>query len=189
MYNQTIHSVPIDYKENILQSLPSNNYKYNGRVNILEPENSNARFKMFEKIGIKNKAIEYREATENIWECNVLSQVYFSAENMQIIQNAIRAGVYRLSEGKFVLPNQSVDNLKIIMRSIYLQNARHNRENITGQVEELNKLVLDYCIPFLYGESKAYVKYLEDQSTLVVPLAREVRPDRVYHQLELKPWI
>ena len=184
-----MHPVSINHKDGILQLLTSQQEKYNGRVNVLEPENPNVRFKMFEKIEIKNKAIEYRDATENIWESNVLSQVFFSKENMQILQNAMKAGVYDLSNKKYILPNQNVDNLKIIMRSIYLQNAKHQRENITRQVEELNQLVLDYCIPYLYNESIAYVKYLEDQSTLVVPLAREVRPDRNYNQLELKPWI
>ena len=33
---------------------------YNGRVNILEPEDPTIQFKMFERIAIKNKATEYR---------------------------------------------------------------------------------------------------------------------------------
>ena len=162
--------------------------KYNGRVNVIEPENPNIRFQMFEKIGIKNKATEYREAIEGTWENNVISQVFFSAENMQIIQNGIKAGVYKLSDNKYVLPNQNVDALRIIMRSTYLQYARHYPTNITKQVEDLNQIVLDYAVPYCYNESKAYIKYLQDQSSLVMPLARSVRPDRQYHQLELKPW-
>ena len=162
--------------------------KYNGRVNVLEPENPDIRFQMFEKVGVKNKATEYREAIEGTWENNVISQVYFSAENTQIIQNGIKADVYKLSGNKYVLPNQNIDALKVIMRSIYLQYARHYPTNITKQVEDLNKLVLDYAVPYCFNEAKAYVKYLQDQSSLVMPLAREVRPDRQYHQLELKPW-
>ena len=114
--------------------------------------------------------------------------MFFSAENMQIIQNGIKAGVYKLSDNKYVLPNQNVDALRIIMRSTYLQYARHYPTNITKQVEDLNQIVLDYAVPYCYNESKAYIKYLQDQSSLVMPLARSVRPDRQYHQLELKPW-
>ena len=51
------------------------------------------------------------------------------------------------------------------MRSIYLQSAKHQSNNITKQVEDLNQLVLDYCISFVYAEAVSYVKYLEDQST------------------------
>jgi hypothetical protein len=162
--------------------------RYNGRVNLLEPEDPDVKFRMFEKIAIKNKATPYREALNGQWEVNVLSQAFFSAENIQIIQNGIRAGVYRLSDGKMNVPPQNIDQIKIVMRSIYLQYARHKKENITEQIENMNNLVLEYCVPFVYNEAKSYIKYLQDQSTLVVPLEREVRSDRVYHQLELKPW-
>jgi hypothetical protein len=164
---------------------------YNGRVNIMEPENPNIRFQMFEKINVKNKATEYREAIEGTWENNVISQVFFSSENIQIIQNGIKAGVYELSKNQYILPNQNIDALRVIMRSIYLQYARHYSTNVSGvtqQVEELNQMVLNYAIPFCHNEADAYMKYIRDQSSLVMPLAREVRPDRKYHQLELKPW-
>ena len=49
------------------------------------------------------------------------SAAFFSKENIQIIQNAIKAGVYKLSNGNFVVGNQNEDTLKIIMRSIYLE--------------------------------------------------------------------
>jgi hypothetical protein len=162
--------------------------KYNGRINILEPEDKNARFKMFEKISIKNKATEYREPLTNVWENNVLAQVYFSEGNIQIIQNALRKGVFDMSKYKYNVPNQNIDSLKIIMRSIYLQNARHHPDNITEQVETLNALVLDYAVPFVFNETQFYLKYLEDQSTLVMPFAKSQKNDRVYKQLEPKFW-
>lgn len=162
--------------------------KYNGQVNLMEPEDDTVRFRMFERIAIKNKATEYRNPLEGVWEDNLLARLYFSQENIQILQNGIRAGVYRLSKQKYVVPPQNIDALKIIMRSIYLQYAKHSPNDITGQIAELNDLVWDYAIPFVYNESVAYMKYVQDQSTLVMPLAREVRPDREYKQLELKPW-
>jgi len=162
--------------------------KYNGRVNILEPENPDIQFQMFEKISVKNTASEYREALVGEWENNVLAQVYFSKENTQIIQNALRAGVYNMSDQKYLIPNQNIDTLKIIMRSIYMQYAKHYATNITKQVEDLNQLVLDYAIPSVYNEAHAYMKYMQDQSSLVVPLELPQHHDREYKQLELKPW-
>ena len=68
---------------------------------------------------------------------------FFSAENIQIIQNSIKAGVYHSSNGQHVIGNQDEDTLKIIMRSIFLQLSANLQTNIMEQVNELNKLVLD----------------------------------------------
>lgn len=159
----------------------------NGRVDIIT-EDPDIKFRMFEKISIRNKSTSYCGALDGIWEDNVLAQVFFSEGNIQIIQNAIRSGVFKMSKSKYNVPPQNIDALKIIMRSTYLQFSKNSSIDITKQVEQLNQLVLDYCIPFVYNEGISYIKYLQDQSTLVIPLGREMRPDREYKQLQLKPW-
>jgi len=158
----------------------------NGRINLMEPQDPNVVFKMQEKIAIKNKATQYREALAGTWEDNVLSKAYFSAENVQILQNGIRAGVYAKSDKKFVIPPQNIDTLKIIMRSIYLQHVENYLNDITGQIARLNKLVLDYAVPTVYKEAIGYLKYCEDQSTIAMPLPVPKHHDRQYKQLELK---
>jgi hypothetical protein len=160
--------------------------RYNGRVNIAEPPSPDAVFKMQEKIAVKNKSTEYREALGGDLESNVLAQVYFSSGNIQIIQNALRAGVYKASQNKFIIAPQNIDTLKIIMRSIYLQHAEHREDDITSQVERLNELVLDYAIPSVYSSTVSYMKYCQDQSTLVVPLELPRNHDRDFKQLEQK---
>jgi len=162
--------------------------RYNGRINIVEPVVPNIRFQMHEKFAVKNRTTEYREAIGGVWESNVLAQVFFSAENIQIIQNGLRAGVYEMSNQQYVIAPQNLDTLKIIMRSIYLQYAEHYEKDITGQVERLNKLVWDYAVPSVYNEAVGYVKYCEDQSTLVVPLEMPRQIDRNFKQLEMKEW-
>lgn len=160
----------------------------NGRVNITlnDSSNPNAQFAFMEKIAIKNKTTEYREALDGFLENSTLSRLYFSSENIQIIQNGIRAGVYRMSNNEIVVAPQGIDHIKIIMRTYYLDKARHLKDHITEQIEELNKYVLDYCVPFVYNEVVAYLKYLEDASTLVMPLEREQQPDRDHKQLQYK---
>ena len=160
----------------------------NGRVNLIDSPSNDIMFKMQEKIAIKNKTTEYRESLAGVWENNLLQQVYFSVGNIQILQNGLRAGVYAMSNNEYIISPQNIDNLKIIMRSIYLQYAEHREEDITGQVEQLNKLVLDYAVPTVYKELIGYLKYIEDQSTLVVPLELPRHHDREYKQLELKPF-
>jgi Family of unknown function (DUF5761) len=164
--------------------------RYNGRVNLVSmAEDPDIRFKMHEKLTVKNKASNYYESLNGNWEWNVLAQVYFSQENIQIVQNGIRAGVYKMSEGKLNVPPQNIDTLKIIMRSIYLQYAEHYPKDITGQVEYLNSLVLEYAVTSVYNEAVGYLKYVQDQSTLVVPLEMPLNHDRTYKQLEPKYFV
>lgn len=144
--------------------------KYNGRVNLFEPDtDTNQLFKLYDRMPV-NEPASFRDATKGIWTPSTLSTAFFSLANMQIIQNGIRAGVYRKSNSQYIIPSQNTDTLKIIMRSIFLQHSSNGAENITGQIQELNKMVLDYAIPQVYGSAISYNKYLRDASTLVQPL-------------------
>ena len=158
----------------------------NGRVDIKTPSTSKL-FQMYDKIPAK-QCTTYRSATEGLWDETILSQVYFSNQNIQIIQNGIRAGVYNRSNGQYVIGPQDCDSLKIIMRSVFLQYAANQPNNITQQVEELNKLVLEYCIQQVYSEAQGYITYVNDASTLVVPIERPVMTSTNDRQLELKSW-
>ena len=160
----------------------------NGRVNIVDVP-QNIQFEMQEKIAVKNKSTEYRDALNGIFEETRLSKVYFSSENIQIIQNGLRAGVYNMSEKKYVVAPQNIDTLKIIMRSNYLQFADHGNEDIKSEVTKLNKLVLDYAIPNVFNEVEGYIKYCQDQSTLVTPLDLPQQPDSDFKTLEIKNYI
>ena len=126
------------------------------------------------KYQLVRKTTNYRDALTGNMESNLLSKTFFSSGNILIIQHGIIAGVYHKSQGEFNVGYQNQDTLKIIMRSIFLQHSKNRMDNITQQVEELNKLVLDYCIPQICSEAKGYMKYKRDVSTLAVPLSRAV---------------
>lgn len=166
-----------------------NNSTYNGRVNIVENPTPDLQFKMQERIAVKNKTTEYREALTGEVENNMLSSVYFSADNIQIVQNGLRAGVYKMSGDKYVIAPQNIDTLKIIMRGIYLQHAEYDMENITNEVSRLNKLVLDYAVPSVYNEAVGYEKYCQDQSTLAMPMELPRQTDRDYKEMEIKNFV
>lgn len=166
-----------------------NQSAYNGRVNLVEAPSAEMQFKMQERIAVKNKTSEYRDALAGDIESNMLATVYFSAENIQIVQNGLRAGVYKMSGDKYIIAPQNIDTLKVIMRSIFLQYAEYDMNNIKNEVSRLNKLVLDYAVSSVYNEAVGYMKYCEDQSTLVVPLELPRHSDREYKQLELKQWV
>jgi len=148
----------------------NNNKTSNGRINIIhQPDISNL-FSMYDKIPA-NQCVTFRNPTIGQWEDTPLSKAYFSKENIQIIQNGIRAGVYEKSNNQYLIGDQDCDKLKTIMRSVFLQHSANQPNNIPQQINELNKIVLDYCIFHVYSEAQSYLKYLYDVSTLAVPIA------------------
>lgn len=158
----------------------------NGRIDIKTP-NTSTLFQMYDKIPA-NQCVTFRNATEGLWSSTPLSQAFFSEQNIQIIQNGIRAGIYNKSNGQYVIGPQDCDSLKIVMRSVFLQYSANQPSNYQQQITQLNKIVLDYCIQQVYSEAQGYMKYVDDASTLVVPLAHPVMTSNNDRQLELKPW-
>jgi len=158
----------------------------NGRVDIKTP-NTLSLFQMYDKIPA-NQCVTFRNPTEGLWNDTPLSYTFFSKENIQILQNGIRAGVYKRSNGQYVIGPQDCDSLKIIMRSVFLQYASNLPNNISQQIEQLNKFVLEYCIQQVYSEAQGYMKYVDDVSTLVVPIAHPVQASNTDRQLEFKSW-
>ena len=158
----------------------------NGRVNIKSPDTS-ALFKMYDKIPA-NQCVTFRNPTEGLWNETPLSQAFFSQENIQIIQNGIRSGVYKRSNGQYVIGDQDCDSIKIIMRSVFLQYSANKPSSIPQQIIELNNIVLNYCIQQVYSEAQGYMKYIDDVSTLAVPIAHPVQASNNDRQLEFKSW-
>ena len=159
----------------------------NGRVNILGP-NIEQLFSMTDRIPIDSTKYAFRDAMTGNWYDTQLSDAFFSIKNIQIIQNGIRAGVFNKSNQQYVVAEQNMDELQIIMRAIFLQYSKNLPTNIPGQIQELNKVVLDYSINQVYGEADGYMKYKRDASTLVVPLAMPIMVSTSGKQLELKKW-
>ena len=158
----------------------------NGRVDIRSVQTKDL-FAMYDKIPA-NQCVSYRNALEGQWEDTQLSDAFFSKENIQIIQNGIRAGVYEKSNGQYVVGPQDCDTIKIIMRSIFMQYSANMNDYIQNQIKELNQMVLNYCIQQVYSEAKGYMIYLKDVSTMYVPIAHPVDVKNNDKELVLKPW-
>ena len=158
----------------------------NGRIDIQSPD-TRSLFNMYDKIPA-HQCSTYRNPLEGQWDDSTLSNAYFSKENIQIIQNGIRAGVYKQSNNQYVVGPQDCDSLKIVMRSIYLQYSANLPGNVSGQIEALNQMVLNFCIQQVYSEAKGYMKYLSDASNMYVPIAHPVLAKDDDKELVLKPW-
>ncbi len=158
----------------------------NGRIDICGPKTTDL-FQMYDKIPV-NQCSTFRDPTEGLWDNTLLSKAFFSGENMRIVQNGIRAEVYRKSNNQYVIGDQDGDTLKIIMRSFFLQNAANQLTNIPQQVQSLNKMVLDYCVPQVYSEAIGYHKYLIDASQMYTLIDPPILSSNSSKQLELKSW-
>ena len=159
----------------------------NGRINICIPKTMDL-FQMYDKIPV-NQCSTFRNPTEGLWDNSKLSKAFFSAENITIIQNGIRAEVYRKSNNQYLISDQDCDTLKIIMRSFFLQNATNQVNNISQQVNSLNQMVWDYCIPQVYSEAIGYHKYLMDASQMYTLIEPPILTSNNDKQLELKNWL
>jgi hypothetical protein len=71
-----------------------------------------------------------------------VAAAFTSAENLELLNAQIQEGVYHASEGNVRIGRQSQEELKTIMRSIYLTEARHLQFEVAEQVRELNRSVL-----------------------------------------------
>lgn len=158
----------------------------NGKIDILGP-NISTKFSMMDKIPLNTQTSYLNSLTGN-FERSRLSDAYFSQQNIQIIQNGIRKGVYDKSQQLILVDKQPTDQIVTVMRSIYLQHSKNLENNIPQQIEELNKLVLNYCIKNVYDEAIAYLKYKKDASTMHMPMTAPMYSNKTNKTLEQKPW-
>ena len=115
-----------------------------------------------------------RDMLSNITENTKLSKLYFSKENIKIIQNSLRYYVWINTDKKHIIDNQDIKEIQLIMRSFFLQYSPNLDTHITKQIAYLNDLVINYSVPRIITELKMYNKYISDIKRLPVPLERPV---------------
>tara|TARA_B000000557_G_C20768789_1_gene440757 strand:+ start:747 stop:1253 length:507 start_codon:yes stop_codon:yes gene_type:complete len=146
----------------------NSNNSNNGRIN-LDNYQAGTPYVLHQQDSNESKTPYHSEALRNIQTKSPLSLGYFSEKNIQIIQNAIRYQVWIQSNKQHTISNQSENELQIIMRSIYLQYSRNLPTQISQQIESLNKLVVNYCVPIIMSNIQQYRQYRQDVSKLPVP--------------------
>ena len=163
----------------------------NGRVNIIVPS-PDTLFTLKDRIPVGSKTSAYRDAMEGIWYDTALSTCFFSVRNINLLQEELQQGVYKASNQQYVIDRQDDDELKIIMRAMFLTHSRNLPSDIRSQIKKLNSYVLDYAVPQVYGEAQGYAQYKIDASTMYsggTALMERPMLSSVYgKQLELKPW-
>lgn len=142
----------------------------NGRVDVLNNDNYKA-YGLFEE-DKKDSDSFNKEAIRNIHINNPISTIFFSQQNIDALQEAIRYQVYVKSCNKHIIDKQSETELFIVMRAMYLQYAQHKPYGILDQIKDLNKLVLEHVVPKILNEIQIYTFYKKDIQQLPVPMER-----------------
>lgn len=142
----------------------------NGRVDLLS---SMPTFDIpsFQQKTVNNVGFA-KEATAGQLVVNNVSQLFFSELNIDAIQHGIRYRIFVETNGKYTIGRQSDQDLKIVMRSIYLQFSKNNDSDCVAQVRTLNAKVLEWVIPEVLSNLLQYSTYRRDASTMPMPLDR-----------------
>tara|TARA_B110000977_G_C11088820_1_gene495917 strand:+ start:1602 stop:2096 length:495 start_codon:yes stop_codon:yes gene_type:complete len=158
----------------------------NGRINIMGP-NISTKFSMMDKIPLPTKT-DYSNVLTGTFERTRLSDSYFSQNNIQMIQNGLRKGVYDKSNKKILIDQQPPDQIVTVMRSMFYQHSKNLNNNIPQQIQELNNYVINFCVNQVFNEAVAYLRYKEDASNMHVPMSAPLYSNKTDKTLELKPW-
>jgi hypothetical protein len=151
----------------------------NGRVNLTPREpagRGDGTAEYMSQFGYRTQtaASEVADSIRGNVEATPLNTAYFSPANVQIVQNKIRREVYDRSNGEFLIDPQSVDELMIVMRAMYLQYGKNIPDHIPEQIAELNQIVADWCVPKILAEASMHKTYLRDIQHLPVPLSHPI---------------
>ena len=120
-----------------------------------------------------------QDQLKGILDETLLSNTYFSIDNIQNIQNMIRYYFYQ--EKNEIISEQSNNELLTIMRGIYIKysnSAANTLDEIKGEVLELNNIVTEFSLKQIYINYDNYNKYLNDMETLPSPIDLPKIPDK-----------
>lgn len=102
-----------------------------------------------------------KDCVKGVQEESILSKIFFSPKNVDLLQRQIIWTVYQKTGGKYLIEKQNEEDLQVVMRSMFLQHARHVADHIKEQIQELNNLVTDDVVPNIISEVNQYIGYLD----------------------------
>ncbi len=105
-----------------------------------------------------------------------LNKIFFSQQNIDLLQREIQGQVRAMSGGKYVIDKQNEDEIKIIMRSYYLMFGKNDPNNVDGELRDLNGRVIGYAAGKIYSEVDFHMFYLKDIEDFAPPIANPMNP-------------
>ena len=140
----------------------------NGRINVSGNQDGLAYKNNNEKQNLCNYATE---AISHSTNRTPLSDIFFSQQNMDIVQLGMRNMVLNKTNGVYNIGKQNETELKIIMRAMFIQHAKYRTDiPINIQIQEINREVLNFAVPRIISSLNMKRKYLQDIQQLPMPL-------------------
>jgi hypothetical protein len=135
-------------------------------------------------------SMQSHRVAENIFyrhEETPLNTVFFSEANVDNLQKQIHDLVFAMSGGKADIGRQSDEDLKLIMRSYYLQYAENAPARVAEELDMLNKRVANFAANRIMVEVEAYRYYRQDILDFPAPIENPVNVKKYGSQInELK---
>lgn len=105
-------------------------------------------------------------------ECNIdrLTNVFFSYENIEMINKQLVLTVFKKSNDRYKIPFQKKEDLIVVMRFIYDKDARHLPFKIKEQLKQLNCSVIKEILPNIFTQIEQNITYLNNLDKPIVPL-------------------
>jgi hypothetical protein len=132
-----------------------------GRLPDINPNLSYPQFELFQE-NHRGPEQNFYDSLQGIMENSIVAKVFFSKKNIDNIQRKIINGVFNRSEGKINIGRQSDTELKIVMRSIFLQKGRNVDCKVQEQIMNLNHEVLEYSIENVLVGAVGHINYIRD---------------------------
>lgn len=114
----------------------------------------------------------YWDIIKNFQERNPLIDSFFSRRNLNHLQNLLIQMIHHKSNGQYMISRQSDPELLTIMRSIYIKTATnpHSQgKQLRNEICKLNKNVLDWAVPRIFGNIQQYIGYARDRENKIIP--------------------
>jgi hypothetical protein len=112
----------------------------------------------------------YDDKNYKLYNHELLEKNFFSNVNINYIQTRIKNNI--LLKMNIQIPNQNYEHLKAIMKDIYDTKAQYLSTNIDKQIDQLNDIVINFCIISIEVELKSYIKFLQDSTSPYTNLDR-----------------
>ena len=118
-----------------------------------------------------------RHLFKNLYGETLLTFLFFSKKNIDNIQDILKYVVHR--ETGYIIDNQSVNELLIVMRALFLEYSLHPKliteemspkernellQKYTAEVARLNMIIVNQVVPKIISQIQQYVDYLRDAS-------------------------
>lgn len=97
-------------------------------------------------------------------ECdiNLLTELFFSKKNIELLNKQLILAVWKYSKKKYLIAKQNERSLLIVMRYVWINDAKHLNFNIKEQIKQLNCHVVNYILPNIITNVEQKIGYLRD---------------------------